>query len=379
MKKAIINGEVFLGNRFYNNKALIISGEKIEDIVENSTLESSYPNIEKIDAKGNYVVPGFIDLQINGCGGVLFNDDISLKTIETMYNTNLKYGCTSFTPTLITTTDENMIKALELVESIDKKKYGVLGLHVEGPYISVEKKGIHNDKFIRPADEKMIDRIIKSGKENVRIITLAPERNEGKTIAKLAKAGINVAAGHTNATYEQVMEKEPYGITLATHLYNGMSSFAHRSPGAVGAIYDSDLHAGIIVDGFHSHFAAIRSAIKIMRERLYLVTDAVAPVGTNMEYFYFEGRKVYYKDGKCFGEDGTLGGSALTMDAGVRNLVKHCGITLEEAIRMATLYPAVAVKIDNEYGKLQLGYYADIVFLDRDIKVQKVIAKGKEI
>ncbi|MGL5662266.1 MAG: N-acetylglucosamine-6-phosphate deacetylase, partial [Cetobacterium sp.] len=188
---------------------------------------------------------------------------------------------------------------------------------------------------------------------------------------------IHVAVGHSNASYEQVKEKEGFGITLATHLYNGMSSFNHREPGVVGAVFDSDIKAGVIADGFHCHYSAIKSAIKIMGERLYLVTDAVAPVGTDMEYFYFEGNKVFYKDGKCFGEDGTLGGSALTMDAGVRNLVKYCDITLEEAVRMATLYPAKAVNIDNEYGKLQPGCFADIVFLDKHLRLKKVIAKGE--
>ena len=379
MRKAIVNGDIFLGNSFYNDKVLVLENDRILDIVSTKELDTLYPNVEKIDAQNSYVVPGFIDLQINGCGGVLFNDDISVETIETMSKTNLKYGCTSFTPTLITTTDENMLKALELMENIDKNKYGVLGLHIEGPYLSVEKKGIHNEKFIRKADSQMIDRIIKSGKDNVKILTLAPERNDKTAINKLSKAGINVALGHTNGTYEEIKEKEHYGIRLATHLYNGMSSFTHRSPGAVGAIFDSDIHAGIIVDGFHSHFSAIKSAIKIMGHRLYLVTDAVSPVGTDMEYFYFEGKKVYYKDGKCFGEDGTLGGSALTMDVGVKNLVKHCDITLEEAIRMATLYPAEAIKIDDEFGKLQPGYYADIVFLDKHLNLKKVIFKGQEV
>lgn len=376
MIKAIKNGELFIGNKFYKGKVLIFENDKIVDIVdENSKI---YEGAEVIDANGNYVVPGFIDLQLNGCGGVLFNDDISEKTLETMYKTNLKSGCTSFTPTLITTSDENILKAIELMESVDKQKYGVLGLHIEGPYISVEKKGIHNPKFIREADEKIIDRMVKSGKENVRIVTLAPEKTSGKIVNRLSQSGINVALGHTNGTYEELKEKEGYGIRLATHLYNGMSSFNHRNPGAVGAIFDSDICAGVIVDGFHCHFSAIKSAIKIMGERLYLVTDAVAPVGTNMEYFYFEGNKVYYKDGKCFGEDGTLGGSALTMDNGVRNLVKHCDITLEEAIRMATLYPAKAVKIDDRYGKLQPNYFADIVFLDKHLNLKKVIAKGIE-
>lgn len=375
--KAVINGKLFIGNKFYKEKVLVIKGDKIFDILDSKDLASTYPGIETIDANGGYVSPGFIDLQLNGCGGVLFNDKITLETLEIMHKTNLKSGCTSFTPTLITTNDENIEKALSLVEGIKNKgEYGVLGLHIEGPYISFKKKGIHNPKFIREADDDMINRIIKAGKENVAIITMAPEETKKETISKLHNSGINVALGHTNATYEEAKEKEGYGITLATHLYNGMSSFNHREPGAVGAIFDSDIKAGIIADGFHCHYSAIKSAKAIMGERLYLVTDAVAPVGTNMEYFYFEGNKVYHKDGKCFGEDGTLGGSALTMDVGVRNLVEFCGMTLEEAIRMATLYPAKAVKIDNEYGKLQPGYYADIVILDEKLYLQKVIAKG---
>lgn len=376
--KAIINGELFIGNKFYTGKVLIMDGERIVDIIPQEELITTYGNIETIDAENAYVTPGFIDLQLNGCGGVLFNDDISLETLDTMHKTNLKYGCTSFTPTLITTGDENIEKALELVKGIENKgKYGVVGLHIEGPYISLQKKGIHNPKFIRKADEAMIDKMIEAGKENVRIVTLAPENTDKKIISKLNAAGIHVAVGHSNATYEQVKEKEGFGITLATHLYNGMSSFNHREPGVVGAVFDSDIKAGVIADGFHCHYSAIKSAIKIMGERLYLVTDAVAPVGTDMEYFYFEGNKVFYKDGKCFGEDGTLGGSALTMDAGVRNLVKYCDITLEEAVRMATLYPAKAVNIDKEYGKLQPGCFADIVFLDKHLRLKKVIAKGE--
>lgn len=376
--KAIVNGELFIGNKFYTGKVLIIDGERIVDIIPQEELTTTYGNIETVDAENAYVTPGFIDLQLNGCGGVLFNDDISLETLDTMHKTNLKYGCTSFTPTLITTGDESIEKAIELVKGIENKgKYGVVGLHIEGPYISLQKKGIHNPKFIRKADEAMIDKMIKAGKENVRIVTLAPENTDKKIISKLNAAGIHVAVGHSNASYEQVKEKEGFGITLATHLYNGMSSFNHREPGVVGAVFDSDIKAGVIADGFHCHYSAIKSAIKIMGERLYLVTDAVAPVGTDMEYFYFEGNKVFYKDGKCFGEDGTLGGSALTMDAGVRNLVKYCDITLEEAVRMATLYPAKAVNIDNEYGKLQPGCFADIVFLDKHLRLKKVIAKGE--
>lgn len=375
--KAIINGELFLGNEFVLGKAIVVDGNKIVDILPQEELDNKYSNIEKIDAEKAYVAPGFVDLQINGCGGVLFNDEISLDAIETMYKTNLKYGCTSFTPTLITTSSENIKKAISLAKSIeDKKNYGFLGLHIEGPYISIPKKGIHNPKFIRKADKDVIEEMVKAGKENVRIVTLAPENNDKEVISDLATSGINVAVGHSNATYEEVKEKECYGITLSTHLYNGMSSFNHREPGVVGAVFDSDIKAGIIVDGFHCHFSAIKSAKKIMGERLYLVTDAVSPVGTNMEYFYFEGNKVYYKDGKCFGEDGTLGGSALTMIDGVKNLVRHCGLRLEEALRMASLYPAKAIKIDDKFGKIQPGYFADLVFIDKHLNLKKVMANG---
>lgn len=375
--KAIINGKIFIENEFVSDKVIIINNRIIADIIPQHELESKYLNIEKIDAEKCYIAPGFIDLQINGCGGVLFNNEISLNTLNIMYKTNLKYGCTSFTPTLISTSDENIEKAIILSRKIkDKKKYGFLGLHIEGPYISKIKKGIHNVEFIRMPNEKVINEILKAGKDNVRIITIAPENIEKETISKLASSGINVSVGHSNATYEEIKEKETYGITLATHLYNAMSPFNHREPGVVGAIFDSDIKSGIIVDGVHTHYASVKNAKKIMGERLYLVTDGVSPIGTNMEYFYFEGKKVYYKFGKCFEENGTLGGSSLTMIEGVRNLVNFCKISLEEALKMASLYPAQAVNIDDKFGKIQKNYFADFVFLDKHLNIKKVISNG---
>ena len=349
---AIVNGKVFDGEKFLEGIALIVDGKKIAHLIKESELDTKHPAIKKRDAFGGYITPGFIDLQINGCGGVLFNDNISEETLQTMHRTNLRYGCTSYLPTLITTRDENIIKALDLIDSLKDRKedIGVLGLHIEGPYISVERKGIHNPKFIRKFDQKMLERICRTGGEGVKILTLAPENNDGKIISALVESGIKVALGHTNATYSQIEEKKIHGITLATHLYNGMSNFTHRDPGAVGAVLDSNIYAGIIVDGLHSDFAAVSIAHKIKRDKLYLVTDAVAPVGTEMDYFYFEGNKVYHRDGKCFGEDGTLGGSALTMIDGVKNLVTNVHLPLEEAIRMATLYrqKLLELKIDME-------------------------------
>ncbi|MGL6064147.1 MAG: N-acetylglucosamine-6-phosphate deacetylase [Fusobacteriaceae bacterium] len=375
---AIINGKVFNGTNFLENKAVIIKDKKIVDIVSQEEIFKQYSDIKTIDAKGGYVTPGFIDLQLNGCGGVLVNDSITRETFEVMSKTNLKYGCTLCTPTLITTTDENIRKGLDLIDSMeDKEDIGVIGLHIEGPFISVEKKGIHNPKFIRPMDKEILERIVKTGKKGVSIITVAPENISGEYIGILANSGIKVALGHTNATYKEIQEKKIFGITLATHLYNGMSSFTHREPGAAGATMNLDISAGIVVDGFHCDYASVQIAKKLMGDRLYLVTDAVAPVGTDMEYFYFEGNKVYHKDGKCFGEDGTLGGSALTMIAGVQNLVNHVKLSVEEAVKMATIIPAKAISIDDRYGKIQPGYFADIVIMDKELNLTQVITKGK--
>ncbi|MGL4969951.1 MAG: N-acetylglucosamine-6-phosphate deacetylase, partial [Fusobacteriaceae bacterium] len=358
----------------------VIEGNKILNIVESENLQERYGDIEKIDAKGGYITPGFMDLQLNGCGGVLLNDSITEETLQVIHKTNLKYGCTSFTPTLITTSDESIQAALTLMENYEKREEnGVLGLHIEGPFISVEKKGIHNPKFIRKMDHNMLNKLTQAGGELVKIITVAPENISGEYISKLAGSGIKVALGHTNATYKQVEEKKIFGITMATHLYNGMSSFTHREPGAAGAVLNLDIAAGIIADGFHCDYAAIEIAHRLMGERLFLVTDAVAPAGTDMEYFYFEGNKVYHKDGKCFGEDGTLGGSALTMIGGVQNLVRHANIRLEEAVKMATLYPAKAIKVDDRYGRLQPGYFADIVIMDNNLELTGVISKGLKI
>lgn len=375
---AIVNGKIFDGERFQSGKAVIVEGDRILNIVEEANLQERYENIEKIDAEKGYITPGFIDLQLNGCGGVLLNDSITESTLEVMHKTNLKYGCTSFTPTLITTSDENIQSAINLVKNLENmEERGVLGLHIEGPFISLEKKGIHNPKFIRKMDEKTLHTLTSTGGELIKIITVAPENISGEYISKLAGSGIKVALGHTNATYSQVEEKKIFGITMATHLYNGMSSFSHREPGAAGAVLNMNISAGIIADGFHCDYAAIEIAHRLMGERLFLVTDAVAPAGTDMEYFYFEGNKVYHKDGKCFGEDGTLGGSALTMIEGVQNLVNHANIRLEEAIKMATIYPAKAIGVDNRYGKLQPGYFADIVIMNEKLHLTKVIAKGK--
>ena len=370
---ALINAKIYTGEGIVTGKTVIINGDKIEKIVDQAP-----EGVETIDLKGKILTPGFIDLQLNGCGGVNFNDEISMETFKLMHETNLKTGTTSYLPTLITTSDANIEKALELVDTTPAlENVGVLGLHIEGPYISVPKKGIHNEKYIRVMADEIINKIAQKGSKVTKIMTIAPENAKVNHLKALNDSGIKLAIGHTNATYEEVMEKIEY-FKMVTHLFNAMSAFTSREPGVLGAIFDyKNLDCGIIIDGVHCHYKSAKIAKDILKEKLFLVTDAVAPVGTDMEYFIFEGNKVLYKDGKCISPDGTLGGSALTMIEGVQNLVNHVGVTLEEALLMASTYPAKAINVDHSYGYVKDGYFADLVVLDENLKITNMIAKGK--
>ena len=370
---ALINGEIYTGEGIVKNKAIIIDGNRVEALVDEIPKD-----IKVIDLQGKIVAPAFIDLQLNGCGGVLFNDEISLDTLRVMNETNIKTGTTSYLPTLITTTDENIEKALKLVEENENlEDMGVLGLHIEGPYISIPKKGIHNPDYIRVMSDEIIHKIAKFGSKVTKIMTIAPENAKVEHLKELKDSGINLSIGHTNATYEEALEKVEY-FKMATHLFNAMSSFTSREPGVIGAIFENkSLYTGIIVDGVHSHYGSVKIAKDILKEKLFLVTDAVAPVGTNMESFMFEGNKVLYKDGKCISPDGTLGGSALTMIEGVQNLVKHVGVSLEEALFMASTYPAKAIRVDDKYGYIKEGYIADLVVLDKELNISNMIVKGE--
>ncbi|MFA0440426.1 N-acetylglucosamine-6-phosphate deacetylase [Vibrio sp. 10N.286.49.C2] len=372
---ALTNCKVFTSSDVLNNHAVVINGDQIEAVLPLSELPES---IERVDLNGANVSPGFIDLQLNGCGGVMFNDEITADTIQTMHRTNIKTGCTSFLPTLITSSDENMRQALDAARDYNNKyKNQSLGLHLEGPYLNVEKKGIHSPDFIRRSDDAMIDLICENS-DLVAKVTLAPEQNAPEHIERLHKAGIVVSIGHTNATYEQARQGFESGITFATHLFNAMTPMTGREPGVVGAIYDTpDVYAGVIADGFHVDYANIRIAHKVKGEKLVLVTDATAPAGAEMDYFIFVGKKVYYREGKCVGEDGTLGGSALTMIEAVQNTVEHAGIALDETLRMATLYPAKAMGLDNKLGRIKKGMIANLAIFDRDFNVQGTIVNGQ--
>lgn len=375
----IKNAKIFDGEKFTDKDTVVIEDKKIKKVANTSELsEEELKNHEVVDINGMILSPGFLDLQINGCGGVLFNDDISRKALEIMNETNKRFGCTSFLPTLITSPDEKIEKALDLIKEMqDKEEIGVLGLHIEGPYISVEKKGIHRPEYIRILSDEMIQKIADAGPEVTKIITIAPEKAKVEHLKTLKNAGLNIAVGHTNATYEECMEKKEY-FNCATHLYNAMSPLESRNPGVIGFLFNNDTtNCGIIIDGFHMEYPSAEIAKKILKERLYLVTDAVSPAGTdNMTEFMFEGNRVLYENGRCYSPLGTLGGSALVMIDGVKNLVQHVHVSQEEALRMATSYPAKAISVNDRYGYIKEGYIADLTYFDDNYKVKGTVAKG---
>ncbi|NOH83399.1 N-acetylglucosamine-6-phosphate deacetylase [Vibrio sp. 03-59-1] len=372
---ALSNCKIYTGRDILIDQALIIENAMIKAICPISELPTT---IKNVDLNGANLSPGFIDLQLNGCGGVMLNDEISADTMQIMHKANLKSGCTSFLPTLITSSDEDMKAVINAArEYHNTHQNQSLGLHLEGPYLNVMKKGIHSVEHIRQSDSEMID-LICANNDLIAKVTLAPELNDPEHIERLHNAGIVVSIGHTNATYTEARKGFEAGITFATHLFNAMTPMVGREPGVVGAIYDTpDVYAGVIADGFHVDYANIRIAHKIKGEKLVLVTDATAPAGANMDYFIFVGKKVYYRDGKCVDENGTLGGSALTMIEAVQNTVEHAGIALDEALRMATLYPAQAIGVDNKLGRIKKGMVANLAIFDNDFKVQATVVNGQ--
>ncbi|WP_418135256.1 N-acetylglucosamine-6-phosphate deacetylase [Psychromonas sp. GE-S-Ul-11] len=237
------------------------------------------------------------------------------------------------------------------------------------------KKGIHPAQWIRPAEAEMVDLICKNA-DIVAQITIAPEKMPLEFIKQLSDAGIVVSLGHSNANYQQATLAIEQGASFATHLFNAMSPMTGREPGMVGAIYDHQLYAGIIVDGFHVAYENIRISKRLMGDKLILVTDATAPAGADIEQFDFVGTEVYYKDGKCVGKDGTLGGSAVTMIESIQQCVEHVGIPLDEAIRMASYYPAKAIAVDHKLGSITAGKVANLTIFDQQFNVTATIVNG---
>ncbi|MDA5498767.1 N-acetylglucosamine-6-phosphate deacetylase [Yersinia aleksiciae] len=377
---ALTHGRIYTSHEVLDNHAVVVADGLIERICPVDELPAG---IEIRDLGGAILAPGFIDVQLNGCGGVQFNDSleaISEETLDIMQRANEKSGCTSFLPTLITSSDEFMKHAVDVMRSyLQKNQHQALGLHLEGPYLNPLKKGTHNPAFIRKPTAEMVDYLCANA-DVITKFTLAPEMVDAKYIQQLTEAGILVSAGHSNATYKQARKGFAAGIRFATHLYNAMPYISGREPGLIGAIFDThEVYTGVIADGLHVDWANIRTAKHLKGDKLVLVTDATAPAGAEIDQFIFAGKTIYYRDGLCVDENGTLSGSALTMIEAVKNSVEHVGIALDEVLRMATLYAARAIGVDKQLGSIEVGKVANLTAFTRDYKITKTIVNGNEV
>lgn len=376
MKYAIVNGDIYTGESVLYDKAILVDGENITQIMD---LDKVPNDLEIVDIKGANIAPGFIDLQVNGGGGLLFNDAPTEQSIQVMSDAHRRFGTTSFLPTIITTSADKMMHAIDGVgRAMRDSSLGVLGLHLEGPYISENKAGVHDKKYVRASTRGELEAVIERGKGVVRLVTAAPEVVDASWVQRLTENGIKVWAGHTNATYKEAMEFFRNGACGVTHLFNAMSQFGSREPGVVGAAFDSkDAWAGIIADGLHVDFAAVRISKKIKSRRLLLVTDAMPPVGSQISTFLLGTLQISVANGTCRTSDGTLAGSVLDMASAVRNCVQKVGIPLDESLRMASRYPANALGVDAILGTIGPGYLADLVVFNNQVVVMATIKRGK--
>lgn len=376
MTTAFTNGRILTDNGFETGVSVIVEDGHIVAVVPGEPPK----NAQVVDLAGRYLVPGFIDTQVNGGGDVLFNDEPTVAGLRRIAAAHRRYGTTGMLPTLISDDVEVMRRAIDATrDAIVQHVPGVLGVHLEGPYLNAARKGVHDpSKFHTPGPEEL-DLVASLGDAGVTLVTLAPERFDAATLRALAERGVIVAAGHTAATYEQLRDGFANGITGVTHLFNAMTPMNSREPGAVGAaLENADAWCGLIVDGFHVHDASLRVAIMARpRGKMMLVTDAMPPVGGERESFSLYGVEMICRDGQCTTADGTLAGSALDMASAVRNTVQGLGLPLDEACRMASQYPAQFIGLGDTLGRIAPGFRADLVLFDDDVNVQGTWIAGK--
>jgi len=368
MRRYFANGRIFTGDAIYDGLSVEVEDGKIVALITEGGMACG---VEVVDLGGNLLAPGFIDVQVNGGGGVLFNDSLDSEGLRTILNAHRQFGTTGLMPTLISDGWETMLKAAEAVrQGVRQGMPGLLGVHFEGPYINPVRKGIHQEAFIREVDEGAL-KLLSADDLGVVMTTVAPERVPGEYIRSLAEAGVRVCIGHTAATYDQAREGVCAGATGFTHLFNAMSPLTSREPGVVGAaLEDSESWVGIIADGHHIHFASLRVAVAAKkRGKMMLVTDAMPSVGAKDKNFVLQGQPILADDGRCQSAEGTLAGSDLNMADAVRNAVEQLHLPLEEALRMASLYPATFLGLEDRLGRISIGGQADFVLLDDGFRV----------
>lgn len=363
MKQAIINATVHTGDEIINNGVVVI-----ENGIIISVQKEVPDNIELIDLKRSHIASGFIDIQINGGEKHYFSQYPSEETIEDIYQTSLKYGTTHMLPCLISSSHETILQGIETIRNyIQKNNNGVIGMHLEGPFLNPLKRGAHSISQVRKPTNSELKEIISHGKDIIKVMTIAPECFTEEQLEMLLESGIVLSIGHSAATHKEAQVYFSKGIKLVTHLFNAMTQFGHREPGLVGAAFENDLvYTPVILDGVHCDYAAAKLAYRLKQEKFFLISDATF-LGRKITNFRWENFNAHLENGFYRNEDGNLAGASISMLEAVQNAYNQFSITTNEAIKMATCNVANAIGVENKYGKVKTGFPASFVKFNDDL------------
>ena len=373
----LINGRVLTPGGWRDDLAVHVEGERIASLTR--PIDARPRGADIHDLKGRYLLPGFIDCQVNGGGDVLFNDQPSLDGIRAIAAAHRRLGTTGLLPTLISDSAEVMSTAVSAVDAaIAARTPGVLGIHIEGPYLALARKGVHDAEALRAPSSRELD-AITALQRGTTLLTLAPERVEPDALRALIKAGVIVAAGHTAANYAAIRGALDQGVRGFTHLFNAMTQLGSREPGAVGAaLEDRASWCGVIVDGRHVHPATLHVALAAKpRGKVFLVSDAMPPVGGSQQTFTLHGETISVRNGACETAAGVLAGSVLSLRDAVQNCVQLLGLPLDEAVRMASTNPADFLGLEKSHGRIAAGCQADFTVMDEAFTVHETWIGGR--
>lgn len=374
-RQLLTNCTLFDGDVPHEGRAVVIDNGRVADIV----LANQAPeDVDIVDLGGHLLAPGLIDLQVNGGGGVLFNDVPTVETLQTIVAAHRPFGTTGCLPTLISDDVEIMRQGIKAVaQALAGQSPAVLGIHLEGPHLNPEYRGVHDAARMRPLDDEALALLCSLGSGRT-LVTVAPETMPAEAIGRLRDAGVIVFGGHSAATYDETRQALAAGLSGFTHLFNAMTPLTSRAPGMVGAaLDDADSYFGIIADGHHIHPATLRIALRAKAPgKVCLVTDAMPTVGSPDEHFSLHGKTINASGGRCVTADGTLAGSDIGMIDAVRNVVRFGAADRYEALRMASTYPATVLGLDDMFGYVRQGYRADLIELDDDLNVVRSWVQG---
>lgn len=369
MKQAIVNAVIHTGDEIISNGTIIIEKGTILSV------QKEVPDdVAIIDLRGQHIAAGFIDIQINGGEKFYFSQTPTEEAINDIYNSSLKYGTTHVLPCLISSSHETILEGIEAVRNYRKKhNNGVIGMHLEGPFLNPLKRGAHSIDQVRKPTNSELEEIIRLGKDVIKVITIAPECFTDDQLNMLLDSSIVISAGHSTMTYNEAQRYFFKGIKLVTHLFNAMTQFGHREPGLVGAAFENEnVYAPVILDGAHCDYVAARLAYKLKQDKFFLISDATF-LGRKVENFKWDNFDAHLENGFYRNNDGNLAGATISMQEAVQNAYNHLNASADEAIKMATSRVAAAIGLQDKFGKIKEGFPASFVQFNEDLSEIKTL------